>query len=264
MWSGLRIEAASTSESISWIAKISASSRMTIIPSWLMSSSRPTNGRDERRAGLGRQQALVRGEDQRAVGLDAFLGEAADRLEAVLGHRDLDHDVRGERREVAALLEHPVDVVRDDLGRDRARGDLADLLEDLVVRAADLGVEGRIRGHAIEDAPSSDGLDLFDVGGVQEDLHRWCSKAGRLLRGDSSPPLPARIQGRRPSRDGLVTVARFGDRSGAGDGLDRVRGRRGSVLTVDRARREDRLAPVADGKRRGDEAVEQRVRPLGS
>ena len=44
MWSGLRIEAARTSASISWIAKISASSRMTIIPSWLMSSSRPTNG----------------------------------------------------------------------------------------------------------------------------------------------------------------------------------------------------------------------------
>jgi hypothetical protein len=43
-WSGLRIDAARTSDSISWIANISASSRMTIMPSWLMSSSRPTNG----------------------------------------------------------------------------------------------------------------------------------------------------------------------------------------------------------------------------
>ena len=43
-WRGWRIEAARTSVSSSWIATISASSRMTIMPSWLMSSSRPTNG----------------------------------------------------------------------------------------------------------------------------------------------------------------------------------------------------------------------------
>ena len=36
----------------------------------------------------------------------------------------------------AAFLEHPVDVVGDDLGRDRAGGDRADLLEDLVVGPA--------------------------------------------------------------------------------------------------------------------------------
>ena len=36
-------------------------------------------------------------------------------------HRDLDDDVRGEGGEVAALGEHPVDVVGDDLGADRAR-----------------------------------------------------------------------------------------------------------------------------------------------
>jgi hypothetical protein len=44
MWRGLRIDAARTSVSSSWIATISTSSRMTIIPSWLMSSSRPTKG----------------------------------------------------------------------------------------------------------------------------------------------------------------------------------------------------------------------------
>ena len=71
----------------------------------------------------------------------------------------------------AALLEHPVDVVGDDLGRDRTRRDPADLLEDLVVRAADLGVERRVRGDAVEHAPAGGGADLFDVGGVEEDLH---------------------------------------------------------------------------------------------
>jgi hypothetical protein len=38
------MDAARTSVSSSWIATISESSRTTIIPSWLMSSSRPTNG----------------------------------------------------------------------------------------------------------------------------------------------------------------------------------------------------------------------------
>src|SRR3954452_21117819 len=44
IWSGFRIEAARTSVSSSWIATISDSSRITIMPSWLMSSRRPTNG----------------------------------------------------------------------------------------------------------------------------------------------------------------------------------------------------------------------------
>ncbi len=98
--------------------------------------------------------------------------EAAHGLEAFLAHRHLDDDVRRELGEVAALGEHAVDVLGDDLGRDRSGRDLADLLEDLVVgRAADLGVEGRVRRDAVEDAPPRGGPDLFDVGGVEEDLH---------------------------------------------------------------------------------------------
>jgi hypothetical protein len=80
---------------------------MTIIPSWLMSSSRPTNGDSRLRAGLGREEPLVRGEDQGAVGLDALVGEAAHRLEALLAHRDLDDDVRGELGEGRPSLSMP-------------------------------------------------------------------------------------------------------------------------------------------------------------
>ena len=162
------------------MAKISASSRMTIIPSWLMSSSRPTNGE------MSDAPALAASRPWLVVKINVqlvLMPSSAKRLIAsrpFSRHRDLDHDVRGELREVPALLEHPIDVVGDDLGRDRARGDLADLLEDLVVRAADLGVEGRVGGHAIEDAPAGDGLDLFDVGGVQEDLHQVVLQGGSV------------------------------------------------------------------------------------
>ena len=145
------------------------------------------------------------------------------------------------------------------------RGDLADLLEDLVVRATDLGVEGRIGGHAVEDAPAGDGLDLFDIGGVQEDLHRAGSKGASASAADSSPRRGRAHKERgRPRRPRYVRADKA-----ASDGRDRLdavgRCRRvGPLRHIGRAGGEDRLATVADGKRRGDEAVEQRVRPLGS
>ena len=39
------------------------------------------------------------------------------------------------------------------------------------VDAAGLREEGRVGGDAVEHAPAGDGPDLFDVGGVEEDLH---------------------------------------------------------------------------------------------
>ena len=65
-----------------------------------------------------------------------------------------------------------VGIVADDLGRDRTFRQAADLLEDLLVRAAHLRVERWVGGHAVDDAPLDPGLDLLDVGGVQEELHR--------------------------------------------------------------------------------------------
>src|SRR3990172_4893158 len=131
-------------------------------------------GRQQRRPGLGGQQALVGGEDERAVGLDAFLGEAVDGLQALLAHRHLDHDVGRQLGEVAALAQHALDVVGDDLGADRAGGDAADFDQHLVVcLAARPGEERRVGRHAIEHAPARCGADLFDVGRVQEDLHAF-------------------------------------------------------------------------------------------
>jgi hypothetical protein len=78
---------------------------------------------------------------------------------------------------VPALREHALDVVGDDLGGDGPVIDRADLLEDLVVgHALDLAEQGRVRGHAVEHAPGVDGTDLFDIGGVEEQLHRAGSR----------------------------------------------------------------------------------------
>ena len=94
---------------------------------------------------------------------------------------------------------------------------------------------------------------------------RWRESRRNVSSADSP-----RVHVSSPNRTSYVeslthaVVRRSTRASGAGDGLDRVGGRRGSVRPLDRARREDRLAPVADGERRGDEAIEQRVRSLGS
>jgi len=69
------------------------------------------------------------------------------------------------------LVEHPSHVVRDHLGRHRPGRDLADLLQDRVVRAANLGVEAGVRRYAVENAPTGGRPDFFYFGGVEEDLH---------------------------------------------------------------------------------------------
>src|SRR5664280_994218 len=155
--------------------------------------------RDDARAGLGGEEALVGAEYERAVGLDALFGEARDGLQAVLAHRDLDHDVRGKLGEVAPLGQHSLHVVRDDFGRDRAGGDLADRLEEVVVGAAHLRVEARVGGDPIEDAPPGSGADLFNLGSVEEYLHQmapgslgraWLRASNRALRMARLDPRP--------------------------------------------------------------------------
>ncbi len=120
---------------------MSASSRMTIIPSSLMSSRRPTKG-DSSDA-----PALAASSPWFAVKISVqfvLMPSSASRLIASRPFSDigdLDHDVRGEGGEMAALREHPVDVVGDHLRAHRAGRELADLAQDVVVRAAHLRVE---------------------------------------------------------------------------------------------------------------------------
>ena len=87
---------------------------------------------------------------------------------------------------------------------------------------------------------------------------------GMRIRPALECPYPYPIEPARRNQAVTLWCGEAPAGSAGRNGLDRVGGRRGSVRPLDRARREDRLAPVADGKRRGDEAIEQRVRSLGS
>jgi hypothetical protein len=71
----------------------------------------------------------------------------------------------------ASLFHHRVMRRADDLGRDRALHDVADLDEHVAELATGLGDERWIGGHAI-DEPHRGGLaNLFDICGIDEELH---------------------------------------------------------------------------------------------
>ena len=118
---------------------------------------------DQRRARLRGKESLVRREDQRAVRLDPLRLEAADGGEAIGGHWDLDHDVGGDLGKGKPLAEHPLSIVADHFGRDWAWGESADLLQELFVGAANLRVERRVGGDAVNDPPADAGFDLVDI-----------------------------------------------------------------------------------------------------
>jgi len=82
---------------------------------------------------------------------------------------------------VATLADHARDVLGHDLCADRPRCDRADLLQHVVVAAADLGEEARVGGDAVEHAPAGGGPDLVDRGGVEEDLHRAVAGASARI-----------------------------------------------------------------------------------
>ena len=77
MWSGLRIDAARTSVSRSWIVddldQLADDDHAVLVDVVEPADER----RQQRCPGLGREEPLVGREDQRAVGLDALVGEAA-------------------------------------------------------------------------------------------------------------------------------------------------------------------------------------------
>ena len=90
--------------------------------------------------------------------------------------------------------------------------DAADLAQDVVVGAADLGVQRRVGGHAIEHAPPGGGADLFDLGGVQEDLHAFTPIVRvailRAGRGRSVTTLPVLVAGDLELRGAMHWVTR--------------------------------------------------------
>jgi hypothetical protein len=125
----------------------------------------------ERRAGLGGEQRLGSGEDERHVHPVAALGEGPGGLQTLGRHRALDDDVAMDARQALAFFDHAGGLEAHDLGAHGAVDDGADLPQHLLVASAALGDERGVRRDPVEDAPAVRFPDLGHLRGVDEDLH---------------------------------------------------------------------------------------------
>src|SRR5690606_33975737 len=156
----------------------------------------PEEGRDEERTGLRDEHRLHRLEAERHVRHDALVGQRLARLQPVDGARELDDDVLRDLCALVALLHHRLDLGRDDLRRDGAFVELADLGEALAVVDLLLRDERGVGRHTVEHAEVARFADLVEVGGVDVDVHGVRSNR----RGEGRSP--------RDGRAGCILCAR--------------------------------------------------------
>jgi hypothetical protein len=123
-------------------------------------------------AGFGGHQRLRGRENQGHVGVNAVLGEDLGGGQPLGSARDFDDDVVGQfGLQRPTLLNHAFGVHRRHFGGNGARADAGNLANNFLEVAAGFLDEGRVGGHAVKDAPSSDFSYLIDVSGVKEELH---------------------------------------------------------------------------------------------
>ena len=126
-------------------------------------------------AGVGGQQGLRSGEDQRHVDADALGSQRVGGGQRLGADGKLDHDVGGKRGQVAALLDHALDGLGLRLRRDGQAvahlGDLDHVVLEVRELAAGAGVQARVGGDAGKAAPGERLADLVEVGGVDKELH---------------------------------------------------------------------------------------------
>lgn len=135
---------------------------------------------DERRnvgsARLGGQQRLPDGEDQRAVDADAPFGEMADGADSLGRARQLDDDMRVERRQRFALAHHSFEIRRDHLGAHVALHDPADFDVMAAARllAPDIlpGHQRRVGRHPVEHAHRMGLANLIEIRRIDKEFHR--------------------------------------------------------------------------------------------
>ena len=134
--------------------KMVEQSRISCMPSWRDVVEPADEGADVGRAGAGGQQRLVGAEDERGVDLGALAGQRADRDQALGADRHLDDDMLVPGHDLAALADHLVGVLGDDLGADRPLDDVADLADGVAEGAVALllGQQRRIGRDAGQNA----------------------------------------------------------------------------------------------------------------
>jgi len=141
----------------------------TIYPDVIESAD---EGRDIGGPGLGGEQSLQRGEDQRQVGLKALLTENLGRFESFCGQRQLDDDlVRSKARELLPFLDHAGSLGCHYFCGNRPVDQADDLLEDLVKIPAAFGDQRGVGGDAVNQPQFAGGSDFSDVSGIDEKFH---------------------------------------------------------------------------------------------
>ena len=130
--------------------------------------------RDVAGAGVGGQQRLSRGEDERHIHANALIGQNSACCQTGLADGQLYDDIRSERGEPSSIGHHAIDRRRRGLSRHRqALAELGDLLHvglEVGEGAARLGVQARIGGDAGQAPPALRLGDLFQVRGIDEEL----------------------------------------------------------------------------------------------
>ncbi|MPL74124.1 hypothetical protein SDC9_19934 [bioreactor metagenome] len=127
--------------------------------------------RDEARPGLRREDRLRGREAQRDVDHVAFGCESLAGGQAIPGERHLDRDIGGDLGKLQTLGDHVLRLGGHDLGRDRARNHVADLLRHLEDVAARFQDQRGVGGDTVDHAEIVQFLDRRHIGGIDEEFH---------------------------------------------------------------------------------------------
>ena len=126
---------------------------------------------DKNRARPGGHQSLVGGKNQRHIRGDIVFRQYANSLEPFQRHRHLDHDIFRQCRQLFAFGDHFRRGGPNHLGADRAVDDPANFPDHRLDILFLFGDKGRVRGHAIKQAPLGDFPDFLQIGCVQKKPH---------------------------------------------------------------------------------------------
>ena len=135
-------------------------------------------GRDEGRTCFGRDQRLVGREAESHVDHVTFARQNLTGFQPVPCQRQLDGDVVGDLRELAAFGDHRVGFQRHNFGRDGTVDEVTDFLghfEDVAARFQD---QGGVGGHAIDHAKVIEFGIGVDLGCIYEEFHGLSFRVG--------------------------------------------------------------------------------------
>ena len=114
---------------------------------------------------------MGRREAQGHIDANSLGGQRLTGFQSFGNQRDLDNNVLVNLRQVLPLLDHRIGLDADDFSADRPIHDRANLFQEVFEASAFFGDQRRVRGDAIEHAPTCRLFNLFCIAGIQEKHH---------------------------------------------------------------------------------------------